>query len=190
MSRGVSWVLGGSVILVALAGCGRSFLSYEQRAPWRKDAELACLNSGTVREGAGIVRISPIDGPGMCGADFPLKVSVLGESQAMGYGDELRPPGSIPGANLGASQPRWPIAQQPLAPPPRYTPPPSQPGVPMSIEAPGVTYQGAAQPGGYQQLGAPPQYLTAPPDWQRVQPQGGHQQQQPGHRPPPQQPPD
>jgi len=38
MSRGVSWLIGGSIILVALAGCGRSFLSYEQRAPWRKEA--------------------------------------------------------------------------------------------------------------------------------------------------------
>src|SRR5262245_38320744 len=132
MSRGVSWLLGGGVILVALAGCGRSFLSYEQRAPWRKDAELACLNSGTVREGPGVVRISPIDGPGMCGADFPLKISMLGESSALGYLDEaVRPPGSIPGGISGApqaAQPRWPIAQQPYdAPPPqpRYAPPPS-----------------------------------------------------------------
>src|SRR5258707_9620167 len=116
MSRGVRWLIGGSLILVALAGCGRSFLSYETRAPWRKEAELACLNSGTVREGAGVVRISPIDGPGMCGADFPLKVAVLGESSAMGYGDEIRPPGSIPGGVSGAPravEPRWPIAQQP-----------------------------------------------------------------------------
>ena len=96
MSRGVRWVFGGSVILVALAGCGRSFLSYEVRAPWRKDAEVACLNSGTVKEGAGVVRISPIEGPGMCGADFPLKVAALGESPAMGYGEDLRPPGAIP----------------------------------------------------------------------------------------------
>jgi hypothetical protein len=144
MSRGVRWVFGGSVILVALAGCGRSFLSYEVRAPWRKDAEVACLNSGTVKEGAGVVRISPIDGPGMCGADFPLKVAALGESAAMGYGEELRPPGSIPGANPGASrpaaEPRWPIQQQPYNAPvaqPRYAPP-QQAGVPMSIEAPGV----------------------------------------------------
>jgi hypothetical protein len=183
MWRGVSWLLGGSVILVALAGCGRSFFSYEQRAPWRKDAELACLNSGTVREGAGVVRISPIDGPGMCGADFPLKVSMLGENSAMGYGDEIRPPGSIPGGGSGApraAEPRWPVSQQP------YNAPPAQPGAPMSIEPPGVTYQGSAQQGGYQQLGAPPQNLRAPSDWQRVQPQGGYQQQ-PTYNPPPQQ---
>ena len=136
MSRGVSWVVGGSVILVALAGCGRSFLSYEQRAPWRKEAELACLNSGTVREGAGVVRISPIDGPGMCGAEFPLKISMLGESSAMGYLDEsLRPPGAIPGA-APAAQPRWPVAQQPYdAPQPRYAPLPETLSAPTSQRA-------------------------------------------------------
>src|SRR5258708_7279439 len=148
MSRGVSWLIGGSVILVALAGCGRSFLSYEQRAPWRKEAELACLNSGTVREGAGIVRISPIDGPGMCGADFPLKVAVLGESSAMGYIDEpVRPPGSIPGASRPVAEPRWPIAQQPYVVPPRYASPQPPTASPMSIEAPA-----AGQQGGYAQL--------------------------------------
>src|ERR1044071_2504151 len=96
MSRGVRWVLGGSVILVALAGCGRGFLSYETRAPWRKDAEVACLNSGTVKDGVNVVRMSPIEGPGICGAEFPLKVSALGESPALSYGEEPRPPGSIP----------------------------------------------------------------------------------------------
>ena len=35
----------------------------------------------------------------MCGADFPLKVSELGEANAvaMSYGDEIRPPAAIPG---------------------------------------------------------------------------------------------
>src|SRR5882724_2050794 len=194
MSRGVSWLIGGSVILVALAGCGRSFLSYEQRAPWRKEAELACLNSGTVKEGAGVVRISPIDGPGMCGADFPLKVSALGESSAMGYVDEpVRPPGAIPGVSRPVAEPRWPIAQQPYnAPSPRYATPQPQSGAPMSIEAPSAVQQSAAQPGSYQQLGAPPSNLRAPADWQRVQTQPAYQQQpvygqpqpQPNYAPP------
>jgi hypothetical protein len=192
MLRGVHWLIGGSVALVALAGCGRGFLSYEARAPWRKEAELACLNSGTVKEGAGVVRISPIDGPGMCGADFPLKVSTLGENAVMGYVDEpVRPPGAIPGASRPVAEPRWPIAQQPYgAPAPRYAAPPTQPGAPMSIEPPGVAPQG-----GYQQLGAPPSNLRAPADWQRVQPQPGYQQQpvysqppQPAYNPPPLQP--
>jgi len=67
-----------------------------EREPWRREAEVACLNSGTVKESPGIVKISPIEGPGMCGADFPLKVSALGEGAALGYINEpVRPPGSI-----------------------------------------------------------------------------------------------
>ena len=100
MSRGVRWLLIGSGALITLAGCGRGIFQYAEREPWRREAEVACLNSGTVREGAGLVRISPIEGPGMCGADFPLKVSALGESSALGYVEEpVRPPGSIPGAS-------------------------------------------------------------------------------------------
>ena len=84
MSRGVRWFLIGSAALVTLAGCGRGIFNYAEREPWRREAEVACLNSGTVKESAGVVRISPIEGPGMCGADFPLKVSALGEAPAHG----------------------------------------------------------------------------------------------------------
>ncbi len=152
MSRGVRWFLIGSGVVVTLAGCGRGVFQYAEREPWRREAEVACLNSGTVKEGAGLVRISPIEGPGMCGADFPLKVSALGESPALGYVDEpVRPPGSIAGASPPQAQPRWPITQQP------YPAPPPQNGAPMSIEAPQQ-----------QVLGAPPANLQAPPDWQRT----------------------
>ncbi|MEA2983321.1 MAG: hypothetical protein QOF09_5144 [Alphaproteobacteria bacterium] len=165
MSRGVRWFVIGFAVLVTLAGCGRGIFQYAEREPWRREAEVACLNSGTVKEGAGLVRISPIDGPGMCGADFPLKVSALGEGSALGYVDEpVRPPGSIPGASRPQPQPRWPIAQQQYSAPPaepRYAPP--QIGAPMSIEAPGVAQDYPRQ----QILGAPPSNLQAPPDWQR-----------------------
>ena len=169
MSRGVRWIIGSSVVLVTLAGCGRSYFSYETREPWRREAEMACLNSGTVKEDVGLVKISPIEGPGICGMDFPLKVSALGENQALGYLDEpIRPPGSIPGVNAPAAQPRWPIAQQPSAPPsyapPNHPPPPPQPSAPMSIEAPGTAPAYPQQ----QYLGAPPSDLRAPPDWRRI----------------------
>jgi hypothetical protein len=73
---------------------------FAEREPWRHDAEVACLKSGSVRERAGLVRIEPIDGPGICGADFPLKVAVLGDTAALGYTDNPpRPPGIIPGAS-------------------------------------------------------------------------------------------
>ena len=67
---------------------------------------MACLKSGAVKESAELVRISPISGPGVCGAEFPLKVAALGESSGtFGFlDDDPRPPGSI------GNQPRWPVS--------------------------------------------------------------------------------
>ena len=138
-----------------------------ERAPWRHEAEVACLNSGTIKESVGLVRISPIEGPGMCGADFPMKVSSLGEGPVLGYTDDpVRPPGAVPNGSRPVAQPRWPISQQQ-----------AQPGAPMSIEAPAAQFYPPQQV-----LGAPPSNLQAPPDWQR----GGQQpaaQQQPAYSP-------
>jgi hypothetical protein len=104
MSRGVRLLLVG-FLLAALAGCGRYF--FVQREAWRKDAELACLKSGAIKESATLVRTEPINGPGVCGADYPLKVVALGEiNTALGYAENLRPPGAIPGH--GTSSPAWP----------------------------------------------------------------------------------
>jgi len=115
MKGGVGLYLVGAGVLVALAGCGRSFMIGE-REPWRHEAEVSCMKSGVVKLGAGVVRMEPIEGPGMCGADFPLKVAALGESnQAIGYADDLRPPGAIP--NASAQMPNWPVSE------PRYAPP-------------------------------------------------------------------
>lgn len=133
MSRGVRLCLVGSLVLVALAGCGRYF--FAQREPWRKEAELACLKSGAVKESPVLVRADPINGPGICGAEYPLRVTALGDvSNALGYSDELRPPGAIPGGSTSrASQPNWP-AQEPrysnpyggqYSPPPRVSAPPT-----------------------------------------------------------------
>jgi hypothetical protein len=110
MTRGVRWYLVGSFVLVSLAGCSHGFFS-EEREPWRAEAEIACLNSGAVKESPDLVRINPISGPGACGADFPLKVSALGESSAsFGFADDdLRPPAAI------GNQPRWPAGQAPQA---------------------------------------------------------------------------
>jgi hypothetical protein len=141
MTRGVRLYLVGSFVLVSLAGCGRGFFQSEEREPWRAEAEIACLKSGAVKESAELVRINPISGPGVCGAEFPLKVAALGESLgSFGFADdELRPPGNIGNA------PRWPIAQPP---PPLASSYPDtvmrQPGYgapssgPISLTAPGV----------------------------------------------------
>ncbi|HKO69978.1 MAG TPA: extensin family protein [Bradyrhizobium sp.] len=111
MTRGVRLYLVGSFVLVSMAGCGRGFFQFAEREPWRAEAEIACLKSGAVKESPELVRISPISGPGVCGAEFPLKVAALGESSgSFGFADEeLRPPGNI------GIQPRWPVSQ----PPPR-----------------------------------------------------------------------
>jgi hypothetical protein len=116
MTRGVRLYLVGSFVLVSLAGCGRGFFQSAEREPWRAEAEVACLKSGAVKETLEVVRVEPISGPGVCGAQYPLKVAALGESGGtFGYTDELRPPGNI------GNQPRWPVQPQQAAPPPTYS---------------------------------------------------------------------
>jgi hypothetical protein len=140
MTRGVRLYLVGSLVLVSLAGCGRGFFQSAEREPWRAEAEIACLKSGAVKENAELVRISPISGPGICGAEYPLKVAALGEGGgSFGFADELRPPASIGNA------PRWPISQPPAPPQPYPDTAMHQPGYgaasggPISLSAPGVS---------------------------------------------------
>ncbi len=98
----------GAVALVMLAGCGRGFFQ-GSRAPWRHEAEVKCLSSGAVKIGAGDVQLKPIEGPGVCGMDFPLKVSMLGEPQTLSFADDMRPPARVP---RNASTPRWPVRDE------------------------------------------------------------------------------
>lgn len=60
---------------VFLSGCG--FIRYETREPWRAEAELACMKSGIVKQSQFIRPTKPIDGPGPCGTDLPLKVGAF-----------------------------------------------------------------------------------------------------------------
>ena len=148
MSRGVQVFLFGSLAaaaLIALAGCGHNFYGGEREA-WRHDAEVACLNSGAIKDGPDRVRISAISGPGICGADFPIRVTALGESGPLGYDDEpLRPPGAVPST---AMPQHWPVIQSNALPPP---PAPMSPASPPPYGAP------QTKPAPY----SPPQ--TAPP---------------------------
>src|SRR5215216_4400736 len=149
MARGVCWYLVGFGVLGVLgvlAGCsGGSY--FAEREPWRHQAEAQCLDSGAVKEGEGKVRIKAISGPGMCGADFPIKVSALGASApVLSYGDELRPPGTIPNRPAATSL-RWPGVPVPPAPgAPRYEAEPRY-EQPLSLDPPpaaaqnGPTYQ-------------------------------------------------
>jgi hypothetical protein len=165
MARKWHIYIAGSMVLVALAGCGRSFL-FGQREPWRREAEIACLKSGAVKESVRVVRMDSIDGPGMCGAEYPFKVIALGEVSALGFADNLRPPGAIPGVP-DAQAPRWPdvqprysnpygdppraVTSAPLERPaaePRYAPPSYGGRGPLTIAPPGREPAGLA-PGNY-----------------------------------------
>ncbi len=113
MTHRLRTFLSGSVVVVglgALAACSGHFSG--EREVWRKEAEARCIGAGEVREGPGVVRISAINGPGTCGADFPFRVTSLGVPGAMSFGSDLRPPGSIPNAPRSAP-PRWPVVEQP-----------------------------------------------------------------------------
>ncbi|KAF0231449.1 MAG: extensin family [Beijerinckiaceae bacterium] len=60
---------------VLISGCG--FARFEPREPWRAEAEAACMRSGIVKQSAYIRPTKPIDGPGPCGSDLPLKVAAF-----------------------------------------------------------------------------------------------------------------
>jgi hypothetical protein len=128
----------GSLVLVVLAGCG-SLFNFAQREPWRREAEVACLKSGNVKEHSALVRIQPIDGPGVCGADYPLKVAALGGSSSiMGFADPPQPPALIPGGRtVRQQQPPWPV-RQPQWQPVRIPEADIEATGPLSLHPPGV----------------------------------------------------
>ncbi len=59
----------------SLAGC--SDYRHAERPPWRAQAEEVCLAKGLVRESASLRAVPPMDGPGICGATHPFKVTAL-----------------------------------------------------------------------------------------------------------------
>src|SRR5262249_37056295 len=140
-----------SFLLLALAGCGGGWFM-QQREPWRHDAELACLKSGQVKISPAVAQMSPISGPGICGADFPLKVAALGDSPAPRFAAELRPPAPLPQYRRAPSRPAAPGYggyTRPAYPEPYgqadeavpqtdYPARPGAPGPPLSIRPPGL----------------------------------------------------
>ena len=88
--------------LGALQGCGGggSFNS-GQRAPWRQQAEDACIAGGAVRASSYVQQMTPIDGPGVCGLERPLRVSGLADGAVA-----LSPPALI-GCPITAGLDRW-----------------------------------------------------------------------------------
>jgi len=128
--RRVWWFAVSSVAFALLAGCKPSW--FETREPWRHEAEERCLASGAVKESAAVVMLRPIEGPGICGADFPLKVAALGEDTPLAYGDDIRPPGSVP---QGAPAPQ--ANRYPSYPPPQPSYSPVNDGAPVSLDPAG-----------------------------------------------------
>jgi hypothetical protein len=139
MTRGVRLSLVGSLVLVALAGCGRSWLA--EREPWRREAELACLKSGAVKEGPAVTQMPAIS-RGVCGADFPLKVAALGDAPALGYAGSPRPPGEIPRVSASRLPPLLrdpPVGREPVSSSaPVSAPLPQSPGAPLILHPPGM----------------------------------------------------
>lgn len=92
--------LGGGVFL---SGCG--FLRFEQREAWRAEAELACMRAGIVRETPYIHPTKPIDGPGPCGTDLPLKVAAFEIDPAILSSYAAMPQAGGSGSGLTAIKP-------------------------------------------------------------------------------------
>lgn len=165
MKAGPRFFLGcGFAALLALAGCGRSGMWGVERAAWRGQAEAQCMQSGAVKLGGAVVRAAPIEGPGVCGANFPLKVLALGESsQSLGYAEAPpRPPGRVG----GGSMPDWPADRAPRQAPANsnYMPPPDN-GQMRWMQGPPAAN---APQNGAPQLSAPQTYQ--PQTYQQPQP--------------------
>src|SRR5262249_31350145 len=168
MARKLARYVVVACVLVLLDACGLSW--FEERPAWRHDAEVACLKSGAVKQGTGIAELRPIQGPGMCGADFPLRVTMLGEGGPLGFADDPRPPGAVP--TFPQYPPPGPGAARSYPPAATYRAPPYQParaaGAPLPItpqvdgpaDAPGPYGQPYPPPPAY---GGPPATIPAQP---------------------------
>jgi hypothetical protein len=64
-----------SLVGLGLTGCG--MFRFEQREPWRAEAEQACLSQRLVQPSAYMALSSRINGPGACGMDQPFKISAF-----------------------------------------------------------------------------------------------------------------
>lgn len=79
MRRGCVAFLALALIAVALVGCGR--FGFEQREPWRVQAEESCLAAKLVTPTAYMSRAAEINGPGVCGITYPFKIAAFAGGQ-------------------------------------------------------------------------------------------------------------
>jgi hypothetical protein len=75
MRRGLVAFFALSLVGLGVTGCG--LFRFEQREPWRAQAEEACLSQRLVQPSAYMALSSKIEGPGVCGMDYPFKVSAF-----------------------------------------------------------------------------------------------------------------
>jgi hypothetical protein len=75
MLRRVAYLTVAAGLSMLVAGCAFNFLGFERREEWREQAERACMvrkpQSYFVRQ------VKAIDGKGVCGMEYPLKVNAL-----------------------------------------------------------------------------------------------------------------
>ncbi|WP_445503709.1 extensin-like domain-containing protein [Microvirga sp. G4-2] len=79
MRRGLVAFVALSLVGLGLTGCG--LFRFEQREPWRAQAEEACLSQRLVQPSAYVAMSSKIDGPGVCGMDHPFKVAAFNNGE-------------------------------------------------------------------------------------------------------------
>ncbi len=79
MRRGLVAFFALSLIGLGVTGCG--LFRFEQREPWRAQAEEACLAQKLVQPSAYMAMSGKIDGPGVCGMEHAFKVSAFSNGE-------------------------------------------------------------------------------------------------------------
>ncbi|WP_425104908.1 extensin family protein [Ancylobacter sp.] len=77
MTRGVSWFFVAPLVLLGLSGC--KFGLFDQREPWRTEAEERCLAEGRVKPSAFIVQDRALNGAGTCGMDHAFRITAFSQ---------------------------------------------------------------------------------------------------------------
>ena len=95
----VACVATGVLVVAGCSGGGPDFVAKDE--PWRKDSEIACLQSGWVRESGFVTSRTSLGGPSPCGAVHPFEVSALGSGAV-----ELKPSATLQCAMIPSLE-RW-----------------------------------------------------------------------------------
>jgi hypothetical protein len=104
----------GCLLLLCLSACSASVF-FEEREPWRREAEVSCLQSGAVKEGPSVAIARAINGPGVCGIDHPLHVAALGQPAPTSFAAEAAPLPAAFGAPASDTAAARPAAVTPPA---------------------------------------------------------------------------